>query len=132
MEIVAQSVGFEVDEEDEVREAGFSEGADEPGFTLLIQRSDYEPDEQDISLGFDTYCLVSGGRSHYGGLRRVERDAEMIRFLFSSQAAAVLGISESLTVRFEAPTQSVEAYSSGLPGILDWGRETERPILVGF
>jgi hypothetical protein len=30
MEGVTQSVGFEVDEEDEVREAGFSEGTDEP------------------------------------------------------------------------------------------------------
>ncbi|MEU5741648.1 Imm10 family immunity protein [Streptomyces tendae] len=131
MEIVTQSVGFEVDEEDEVREAGFSEGTDEPGFTLLIQQSDYESDEQDISLAFDTYYLVSGGRSHYGGLRRVERDTEMIRFLSTSQAATAPGISESLTVRFEAPTQSMEAYSSGLPGIRDWDRETERPILVG-
>jgi hypothetical protein len=61
----------------------------------------------------------------------MERDTKMIRFLSTSQAAAVPGISESLTVRFEAPTQSVEAYSSGLPGIRDWGRETERPILVG-
>lgn len=67
MELFAQSVGFEIDEEDEVVEAGFSEGIDDPGFTLLIQRTDYEPDEQDISLGMDTYCLVSGGRTHYGG-----------------------------------------------------------------
>lgn len=132
MELVARSVGFEIDEEDEVVEAGFSEGVDDPGFTLLIQRTDYEPDEQDISLGMDTYCLVSGGRTHYGGLLRVEWDGAALSFALSGRAAAVLNIQESLVVRFDAPAGNVEAYMAGLPGILDWGRAEERPVLVGF
>ncbi|MET8166045.1 Imm10 family immunity protein [Streptomyces sp. NPDC005329] len=132
MELVAQSVGFEIDEEDEVVEAGFSEGIEEPGFTLLIQRTDYEPDEQDISLGMDTYCLVSGGRTHYGGLLRVEREGDVLRFGIAAQAAAVLNVPEHLTVRFEAPAENVTAYVTGLPDILDWGRAEERPVLVGF
>ncbi|WP_406270858.1 Imm10 family immunity protein [Actinacidiphila glaucinigra] len=132
MELVAQSVGFEADEDDEVLEAGFSEGVDDPGFTLLIQRSDYEPDEQDISLGFDTYCLVTGGRTHYGGILRVEWDGGVLRFDVSTHAAAVLNVPENLTVRFEAPAEDVEAYLTGLPEILDWGRMEERPVLVGL
>ncbi len=132
MELIAQSVGFEIDEEDEVVEAGFSEGIDDPGFTLLIQRTDYEADEKDISLGMDTYCLVSGGRTHYGGLLRVEWDGDSIRFTLSGKAASVLNIPESLTIRFEAPVENVEAYVAGLPDILDWGRSEERPVLVGF
>ncbi|MFE8017021.1 Imm10 family immunity protein [Streptomyces antibioticus] len=132
MEVVAQSVGFEIDEEDEVVEAGFSEGVEDPGFTLLIQRTDYEPDEQDISLGMDTYCLVSGGRTHYGGLLRVEREGHVLRFDIAGRAAAVLNVPERVTVRFDAPAENVEAYMAGLPSILDWGRAEERPVLLGF
>lgn len=44
----------------------------------------------------------------------------------------MLNIQENLTVRFDAPAENVEAYVTGLPDILDWGRAEERPVLVGF
>ncbi|WP_432033151.1 hypothetical protein [Streptomyces antibioticus] len=92
----------------------------------------YEPDEPDVSLGMGTYCLVSGGRTHYGGLLRVEREGHVLRFDIAGRAAAVLNVPERVTVRFDAPAENVEAYMTGLPSILDWGRAEERPVLVGF
>lgn len=132
LELIARSFGYAEDDDDEVLECGFSENEDGSGFVLLIQRTLYEPDEQDILLGFDTYCLVAGGRTHYGGIVRAEREGNLLRLDVSSKAARVLEVPANLEVHLEGSVDDVEDFFSGLPAILDWGREEGRPILVGF
>jgi hypothetical protein len=131
-EVVARSFGYEEDDVDEVVEAGFSEGSDGTGFVLSIQRTAYEPDDQDVSLGMDTYCLSSGGITHYGGIVRAVKDGNSLQLVLSPESSSSLGIPEEITVHFEGPTGAAASFFAGLPGILDWGRAEDRPELVGF
>ncbi|NUT98134.1 MAG: hypothetical protein HOY78_39595 [Saccharothrix sp.] len=132
MEITARSFGYVEDDEDEVLEAGFSEHEDGSGLVLLLQATAHEPDEQEIRLGMDTYCLVSAGRTHYGGLRRVERDGDLVRFSFDADAVEVLELPAELAVRLDGPPEAVQRFFAGLPLVLTRGRETGWPELVGF
>lgn len=131
--IVAQAAGFEHDEDDEVVEAGFAEGADGSGFALVFQRTDYEPDEQDIRLGMDTYCLTTGdGRTHYGGLLAADLDGGRLTLRLSRDAAETIGITEVTTVRLDVDAASLSALKNGLPQVVNWGRSEEIPTLRGF
>ena len=87
---------------DEVVEAGLSEHAGGSGWALFFQRTDYEPDEQDIRWGMNSYCLTTGGGlTVYGGLRRAELDGDVLRLTLSGGAADVLRLAEVVTVRLE-------------------------------
>ncbi|MFF0154450.1 Imm10 family immunity protein [Micromonospora sp. NPDC005203] len=131
--IVAHAAGFEHDEDDEVVEAGFAEGADGSGFALMFQRTDYEPDEQDISLDMDTYCLTTGdGRTHYGGLLGAELDGGQLTLRLAPGAAEAIGLSEVTTVRLHVDAASLAALRNGLPQVVNWGRCEEIPTLQGF
>jgi hypothetical protein len=131
--IVAQAAGFAHDEDDEVVEAGFAQGADGSGFALMIQRADYEPDEQDVSLGMDTYCLTTGdGRTHYGGLLYAELDGDQLTLRLSPDAAAIIAITEVTTVRLDVDAASLAAFRSGLPQVVNCGRSDAIPTLRGF
>ncbi|XVV02648.1 Imm10 family immunity protein [Actinosynnema sp. CA-248983] len=132
MEIVVRSFRFAADEDDEVMEAGFAEADDGSGFVLLIQRGLYESDEQDIALGMDTYCLVSGGKSIYGGLIRAVRKERGVDLVLSREAASLLALPANLELRLDGPPDDVAEILDGLPRIVDWGREGERPELVDF
>lgn len=132
MELTAQEFGYEEDESDEVFEAGFSGVLGGSEFVLLIQRSEFDPDEQDTSLGMDTYCLASGGRTNYGGVTKATRDGHFLYLEMSPEAAAVLEIPASLRVRLEESVGNVNEFFEGLAGILEWGRTEERPALAGF
>ncbi|MCP3784119.1 Imm10 family immunity protein [Micromonospora sp. A3M-1-15] len=131
--IVAHAAGFEHDEDDEVVEAGFAEGVDGSGFALMFQRTDYEPDEQDIRLGMDTYCLTTGdGRTHYGGLLAAELDDGQLTLRLSPDAAGTIGIAEITTVRLDVDAASLSAFRDGLPLVVNWGRSHDIPTLRGF
>jgi hypothetical protein len=59
---VARAAGAEIDlDYDCFIEAGVAETEHGEGFVMLFQCSADEPDEQDVSLGFDTHCLVTAG-----------------------------------------------------------------------
>ncbi|WP_447005149.1 Imm10 family immunity protein [Saccharothrix isguenensis] len=124
--------GYVEDDVDEVVEIGLAESDDGAGFVLLIQRTDYEPDEQDIALGMDTYCLVSGGRTHYGGVLRAARDGNTLHLRIAADAASLLDLPEQLAITLDGPADDVAAFFTGLPGVLDWGRPADRPVLVNL
>lgn len=131
VEVTARYFRFVEDEDDEVLEAGFAETEDGTGFVLLIQRSLYEPEEQEVRLGMDTYCLVSGGQSIYGGLRRAVRFDQRLDLTLSSEAAELLELPVDLQVRLDGEAAAAEVLDA-LPRIVMWGREEERPELLGF
>lgn len=60
-------VAWVVDEDLNHAMLAFEEEA--TGATLGVQRA-LEMDEQDRQFGMDSYCVVYGGSSHYGALRR--------------------------------------------------------------
>jgi hypothetical protein len=53
----ARAVAAEADVDGQVQ-AGVAEDEDSDGFFLLFMSGIGEPSRQDISLGFDTYCVV--------------------------------------------------------------------------
>ncbi|BCY10457.1 Imm10 family immunity protein [Actinoplanes sp. L3-i22] len=119
--------GFEVDE------AGFAEEPDGSGFALMFQRTDYEPDEQDVRLGFDTYCLTTGdGRTHYGGLRSANLAGADLTLTISPDASAAVGLAEISTIKLDVDAVSLADFREGLPQVVNWGRESEIPALSGF
>ena len=133
MELTARVMGGEVDDVDEVVEAGLAEHADGSGWALLFQRTDHEPDEQDIRLGMDSYCLTTGGGlTVYGGLRRAELDGRLLRLTLSVEAADILRLAEVVTVRLEVEAALRQVFVEMLPRVVLWGRSEERPDLVGF
>jgi hypothetical protein len=131
--LVAQAAGFEHDEDYEVVEAGFAQGVNGSGFALMFQRADHEPDDQDVRLGMDTYCLTTGdGRTHYGGLLAAELDGDQLTLRLSADAAEIIGITEVTTVRLNVDPASLAAFRSGLPHVVNWGRSDAIPTLRGF
>ncbi|MDT0268583.1 hypothetical protein RM844_20055 [Streptomyces sp. DSM 44915] len=73
MRITAHVAGADDDEYDDVLEAGFAEGTDD-GLAVAFQRTRSAPDPwqgviRDQNDLFDnTYCIVVGGATVYGGL----------------------------------------------------------------
>lgn len=65
------------------------------GATLGVQRA-LEMDEQDRQFGMDTYCLVHGGASHYGGIEVVAFDESGLHVTLSAEAAVALGVDREL------------------------------------
>lgn len=132
MRTTVRFFGYVEDDLDEVVEVGLAESDDGTGFVLLLQRAGYEPDEQDIALGLDTYCLVSGGRTHYGGVLRAARDGDTLHVRITADAASLLDLPEQFTITLDGPADDVAAVFAGLPGVLDWGRPADRPVLVNL
>ncbi|WP_203754037.1 Imm10 family immunity protein [Actinoplanes cyaneus] len=131
--MVARAAGFEIDDADEVVEAGFAEEPDGSGFALMFQRTDYEPDEQDVRFGFDTYCLTTGdGRTHYGGLRSAKLAGADLTLTISPDASATIGVAEVSTITLDVDADSLAAFRDGLPQVVNWGRDSEIPALSGF
>ncbi|MFJ3978144.1 Imm10 family immunity protein [Streptomyces sp. NPDC090021] len=132
LEITARYFGYEEDDDDEVVEAALSESLDGTGFVLSMQRTTYEPDDQDVSMGMDTYCLVSGGKSHYGGVLRARREGNLIHLVISPAASSLLGLPEEIRASLAGSPLAISEFFSGLPGILQWGRREDRAELIGF
>ena len=85
------------------------------GDTLEIQRT-LAPDVQDATLGMDTYCLVRGGASYYGGVVSYEIGISHISFSLVNEAATALQLPTSFSVPVDL--DGVVALRERLPGLL--------------
>ncbi|MBM7845152.1 Imm10 family immunity protein [Herpetosiphon giganteus] len=91
---LARAVGIDwID--DDILAIVFADDPEEPAEYLELQRSFAEPDEQDLALGMDTYCLsTAAGATTYGGITSfVIRDNQCTIDLAPS-AAAEIGIAQ--------------------------------------
>lgn len=71
---------------------------DEAGATLEVQRS-LEFEDQDRSLGMDTYCIVSSsGASHYGALTSWQITGATLLLDLTVSAADELGLPARLSI----------------------------------
>ena len=132
IEFTAGAFQYEENEEDEYYEAAAGESARGGGIGLMIQRTTYEPEEQDIRAGLDTYCLVNGALVDYGGVVRATRTGAVLDLELTAGAAEVLRLDERLRIHLDGEEGAVETFFTGLRRVLDWGRADARPELVGF
>lgn len=135
MRLTATEVGFFEDYEDEeALEVGIS-GIDDAGGTrsISIQRSTYEPDEQEVRAGMDSYNISNEqGATVYGCLRRVQLNGHLLVFEFAAEDAEILGVSTRVEVDLRDSGVDNANLSRKLSEILDWGSRAKRPDLIGL
>ncbi|MFE9457980.1 Imm10 family immunity protein [Streptomyces californicus] len=135
MRLAATEVGFFEDYEDEeTLEVGIS-GVEESGVprSFSIQRSTYEPDEQEIQSGMDSYNVsTEQGFTVYGCLRSVRLSHMVLTLEFTAEDAEALEISTIVEVNLNEAQVDTENFSRKLREIVDWGSPAKRPDLVGL
>ena len=130
---VARAAGAEIDlDRDRFIEAGIAEEEDGDGFIMLFQCGADEPDEQDVSLGFDTHCLVTADQgTAYGCVRSVELTGNVLRVCLDPEALPALGLDDAeIEAVLEAPAEDVARFREVLPRVLAYGRDDARPVLI--
>ncbi|MGV9391138.1 Imm10 family immunity protein [Streptomyces olivaceus] len=135
MRLSATEVGFFEDYEDEeALEVGVA-GVDDSGVprSFSIQRSTYEPDEQEIQSGMDSYNVsTERGFTVYGCLRSVRFSDMVLALEFTAEDAEILEISTSVEVGLREAQVDEGELSRKLREILDWGSLEKRPDLIGM
>lgn len=135
MRLTATEVGFFEDYEDEeALEMGLA-GVDEAGVprSFSIQRSTYEPDEQEVQSGMDSYNVsTERGFTVYGCLRSVRFSNLVLALEFTAEDAEILEISTPVEVNLSETQVDEENLSRKLREILDWGSLEKRPELIGM
>lgn len=132
---VARSTGADTDlDHDCVTEASISEGEDGSGFLMLFQCNSDEPDEQDISLGFDTHCLVTADQgTAYGCVQSVDLTGNILHVSLTPAALPALGLDDTeIEAVLEAPPEDIAHFREVLPRVLAYGREEARPARVAI
>ena len=90
------------------------ERLDGSGERIELQRA-LSFDEQDRTLGMDTYCVcVASGATHYGGVRSWDLSGNRLAFEFSVPAAAALGIEANLSVELPDSSEAIATVREGL------------------
>lgn len=135
MRLTAAEVGFFEDYEDEeALEVGIA-GVDESGTSrsFSFQRSTYEPDQQEIQSGMDSYNVsTERGMTVYGCLRSVRLSGMVLALEFAAEDAEILEISTPVEVNLSEAQVDEEMLSRKLREILNWGSPEKRPDLVGL
>ncbi|MGW0908784.1 Imm10 family immunity protein [Streptomyces sp. NPDC002853] len=126
---VAREAGAETDPDGYFIEAGIS---DRNGFIMLFQCGGEEPDEQDLSLGMDTHCLVTANQgTAYGCVRAVELTNEVFRVSLDPDSLPALGLSDcEIEAAIEAPAEDMAQFREVLMKVLAYGRVDARPLRV--
>lgn len=133
MRLTATEVGFYEDYEDDETLAVGLAGVDEAGSrrSFSIQRSTYEPDEQDIRLGMNSYNIsTERGFTVYGCLHRVQLTDSVLSLTFTTEDAEILEISTPVEVNLTEATAELAVLAGKLREILDWGAPEKRPELA--
>jgi hypothetical protein len=134
--IVARVASFVRDDTAKVLIAGFAEFADGSGRALLFQAATYEPEEQDVRGGMDTYCITNsdGSAVKYGGLRQAQLVGNELSLLFTPETAHAFGIDDEVKVSFEVDAGALRKFKDGFPQVVlvPWGRADQVPTLSGF
>lgn len=112
--------------------AGVIESEDEESFALEFQSSVDEPDEQNVRLGMDSYCVVTPDQNTaYGCVRTVELSGDLLRVTFDPAHLDDLGLDDPVVeVVLDAPAEGVARMGEALKHILAYGRPDARPIVT--
>ena len=112
----AQACTFLDDESADVQALVIAELPDGSGTRFEVQRSGTF-DEQDRTLGMDTYCLVmDSGATHYGGVIGWQVDeANVLRLTLDDRAATALATS---SIEIALRPQDADVVSRAIPELL--------------
>ena len=112
----SQACTFVHDESTDVHALVIAEQPDGSGTRFEVQRSGTF-DEQDRTLGMDTYCLVmDSGASHYGGVIGWHVDeANVLRVTLDDRAATALATS---SIEIALRPQDSDVVSQAIPALL--------------
>ncbi|MBB5804323.1 hypothetical protein F4560_004091 [Saccharothrix ecbatanensis] len=135
MRLTAAEVGFFEDHEDEeTLEVGIA-GVDGARVrrSFSIQRSTYEPDEQEVRSGMDSYNVsTERGLTVYGCLRSVRLTGALLTLEFTAEDAGILEVPTHVEVDLSGSGVDDADLSGRLREILDWGAREKRPELIGL
>nr|WP_040741083.1 Imm10 family immunity protein [Nocardia tenerifensis] len=124
--------GLDNPDADDCVMAGVAESSDGQGFSLLFMCDFEEPDEQEVALGMDTYCLVTPDQgTAYGCVSEVVLGEDVLRVSLDPESLDDLGLADTVVeALLRAPDSEVARLREVLPRILSYGRPESRPRLV--
>lgn len=90
--------------------AAVAERNDGTGRSLMFQAGHEPPDEQEVGLGMDTYCLVTENQgTAYGCVRELAIDGDRMHVILAEDALAGLGLDDAaIRVQLAVEAQSIE------------------------
>ncbi|MCY0950537.1 Imm10 family immunity protein [Streptomyces sp. H27-S2] len=127
----ARAVAAEVDAEGEMQ-AGVAE--EDEGFFLLFTSAIGEPSVQDISLGLDTYCVMTPDQcTAYGCVLEVALTGSLLTVSLDPDRLDDLELEDAkIEAVLDVPAESIDEMREVLAKVLTFGREEARPRLTGF
>ncbi|RBQ13950.1 hypothetical protein DP939_43365 [Spongiactinospora rosea] len=128
---IARVVGVE-DGADDCLSAGIAETEDGDGMMFDFQCSLYEPDEQDIALGWDTHCVVTASQgTAYGAVNELTLHGNVLRIVLDPDDLGALGLPDpEIEAIIEVDDEAIEEFRSAMRRILAYGRADARPSVV--
>ncbi|MFD0309536.1 Imm10 family immunity protein [Streptomyces sp. NPDC127119] len=119
----------EIDEANDIMQAGVAEDDDGEGFFLLFMSDMGEPSRQDVALGLDTHCLVTADEgTAYGCVREVTLSDNLLTVSLHPAALDDLGLADTeIEALLEVPQDDIGRLREVLAQVLTFGREDARP-----
>lgn len=113
---------------------GLAEDEADGRMALIFQCGLAEPDDQDVALGMDTYCVTTAGqRTTYGGVTEVRLSGGVLRVVIARDSLGPLGLDDpEIAAMLEIDQAATERLRSGLARVLAYGRPDARPAIVQF
>lgn len=102
-----------------------------PTWQLEIQRS-LEPEQQDIALGHDSYCVtLPGGATAYGGLLSIQLDPGRLELALSAEFCSTVGLVDpEVEFQLDLSEQDLGLLISGIEAIVAGAKSP--PVLKGM
>ncbi|MFD9442447.1 Imm10 family immunity protein [Streptomyces sp. NPDC060006] len=128
----ARVVAAEVDRANDVMRAGVAEDDGGEGFFLLLMSSIGESSRQNVSLGLDTYCLVTQDQgTAYGCVREVALSDNLLTVSLDPASLDDLALEYAqIEALLDASEEDIERLREVLVQVLAFGREDARPRRV--
>ncbi|KAJ5690956.1 immunity protein 7-domain-containing protein [Penicillium malachiteum] len=136
--ITIRSVSGYFDKENDIVVAGFAEGLDGSGLTMVFQcellaEDPWVGDPATTDYFSNSYCVTLGsGETVYGQLERVCFSGAQGSFHFSDHAADILGLGRPLVLNFKVFQQELQSFQELFLRIVKWGAPSQIPEFIGF
>jgi hypothetical protein len=117
------------DENDHGYVVGVQESMDPESWSLMFMASNDAADEQEISLGMDTYCLVvdPGQWTVYGGVVECDLSDDRLILRLTERAAEQLQTPTEMSFGLALDSTKLEVLRRGLRRVLTSGRANAVP-----
>lgn len=128
----ARAVAAEADVDGDVMQAGAAEDEDGSGFFLLFMSNIGEPSQQNVSLGFDTHCVVTPDQgTAYGCVREIALRDNLLTVSLDPESLDDLELEDAqIEAVLDVPAEDIERLREMLARVLAFGRHDARPVRV--